>query len=81
MRVPSMLCPHITVSKRESDRKQYGEHSFLYRSMHLAEFTDHARLSIVTPGLLRANLEAPRRFCLGYARHSATLPLAVTKTC
>jgi hypothetical protein len=65
MRVPSTLCPHITVSKRESDRKQYGEHSFLCRSMHLAEFTDDARLSIVTPGLLRANLESPPAFLPG----------------
>ena len=57
MRVPSTLCPHITASKRESDRKQYGEHSFLYRSMHLAEFTDGTRLNITTPSLLRANKE------------------------
>jgi len=43
MRVPSMLCHTSRHLKRESDRKQYGEHSFLHRSMHLAEFTDDAR--------------------------------------
>jgi hypothetical protein len=65
MRVPSMLCPHITTTKRESDRKQYGERSFLYRSMHLAEFTDDASLSIITLGVLRANLESPPAFLPG----------------
>jgi hypothetical protein len=33
--------------------------------MHLAEFTDDARLSIITPGLLRANLESPPGFLPG----------------
>jgi hypothetical protein len=33
--------------------------------MYLAEFTDDARLSIVTPGLLRANLESPPAFLPG----------------
>jgi hypothetical protein len=65
IRIPSELCLHISEARRESDRKKFGEHSFLYRSMHLAEFTDDANLSIITPGLIRANLENPPLFISG----------------
>jgi phage terminase large subunit len=65
LRVPSTLCPHISKEKREADRKKFGEHSYLYRSMHLAEFTDDASLSIITPALIRGNLENPSAFIPG----------------
>lgn len=65
MRVPSTMCPHISEAKREADRRKFGEHSYLFRSMHLAEFTDDASMSIITPGLLRANLENPPAFVSG----------------
>jgi hypothetical protein len=65
LRVPSTLCPHISEEKREADRKKFGEHSYLYRSMHLAEFTDDASMAIISPALLRASLENPPAFIPG----------------
>jgi phage terminase large subunit len=65
LRVPSTMCPHIPDARREADRKKFGEHSYLYRSMHLAEFVDDANMSIITPALVRANMENSPAFVPG----------------
>ena len=50
--VTSMECPHIDAAKRDRDRRKHGESSALYRSMHLAEFSeDEERLIMTAPAL------------------------------
>lgn len=53
--VPSTECPHIDPAKRERDLEKHGAASPLYRSMHLAEFTeDEERLIVSASGLREA---------------------------
>ena len=53
--VTSMECPHINPAKRARDLEKHGEASALYRSMHLAEFTeDEERLIMTAPALRQA---------------------------
>ncbi len=61
-RVTSHDCAHIPESKRERDRLIYGEDSSIYRSMHLAEFTDLDGGVVFPPSKLRALLEKPPQF-------------------
>lgn len=46
--VPSSECPHIPAERRERDAIKYGVGSPLYRSKHLAEFTEDAERLILT---------------------------------
>ncbi|MCW1887698.1 hypothetical protein OKA04_23375 [Luteolibacter flavescens] len=59
--VPSVECPHIAGWKRERDREIHGETSDIYRSMHLAEFTEGGEFLIITPLALRAALDLQTR--------------------
>ena len=61
--VPSSDCPHIDPAKRARDREKHGERSALYRSMHLAEFTEDEERLVVTAETLRSAIDtqpAPR---------------------
>lgn len=53
IRVPSTDCAHISAEKRELDRIKYGEGHPLYRSKHLAEFTEDFDRLVLAPDLLR----------------------------
>lgn len=55
--VPSTECPHIKAEKRERDREKHGESSPLYRSMHLAEFTEDEERLVITGASLREAIE------------------------
>lgn len=55
--VTSMECPHIDPAKRERDREKHGENSALYRSMHLAEFTEDEERLVITASALREAVE------------------------
>lgn len=57
--VPSTDCPHIDPQKRERDRERHGESSPLYRSMHLAEFTENVERLVLCKESLRDALEHP----------------------
>ena len=61
LKVTSMDCPHIDPAKRERDRRRHGEGSPLFRSMHLAEFTEDEERLVMTPAALRAAIEAQPR--------------------
>jgi hypothetical protein len=52
-KVPSTECPHIPEERRELDRIKYGEDHPLYRSKHLAEFTEDSDLLVISPAQLR----------------------------
>ena len=58
IRVPSTDCAHISAEKRELDRIKYGESHPLYRSKHLAEFTEDFDRLVLAPDLLRNALDA-----------------------
>lgn len=47
-KVTSSMCPHISQNKIEFDKKELGEHSPLFRSRHLAEFTSLDESVIIT---------------------------------
>ena len=55
-KVPSMECPHIPEERRELDRIKYGEDHPLYRSKHLAEFTEDSERLVISPQRLREAL-------------------------
>lgn len=57
-RVPSSECPHIPAERRERDLLKYGVDHPLYRSKHLAEFTEDSDRLIITAEQL-ANLSQP----------------------
>lgn len=44
--VTSYDCPHIPEEKREQDKRLYGEDSSVYRSIHLAAFTEDTGESV-----------------------------------
>ena len=52
-------CPHIPASKRERDMEIHGEDSPIFRSMHLAEFTDLDSNAILSLGVLRNAIDNP----------------------
>lgn len=56
-KVTSMECPHIDPEKRKRDRRRHGESSALYRSMHLAEFTEDEERLIITAAALREAID------------------------
>ena len=55
--VTSLECPHIDPAKRERDRRKHGETSPLYRSMHLAEFTEDEERLVITSANLREAID------------------------
>jgi len=55
-RATSLDCPHIPKWKRDRDREIHGEESELFRSMHLAEFTEGGEFLLITQTALRAAL-------------------------
>jgi hypothetical protein len=66
LKVPSVMCPHITDAKREADRIRYRHYPHLYAWMHEAEFSeDESGRSIVSASELRGNLENPPAHVLG----------------
>ncbi|MGC4017507.1 MAG: hypothetical protein QM755_23780 [Luteolibacter sp.] len=59
-------CPHISPEKIERDRRLYGENHPVFRSMHLASFTeDSERLCISPEGLKRAQDAQPEKSTVG----------------
>ena len=46
-RVTSYMCPHIRPEKRAEDLETYGESHPLYRSMHLAEWTEGEDMLVI----------------------------------
>lgn len=58
IKVPSTDCPHISAEKRDQDRMKYGESHPLYRSKHLAEFTEDFDRLVLAPDLLRNALDS-----------------------
>ena len=56
-KVTSMDCPHIDPAKRERDLEKHGAASPLYRSMHLAEFTEDEERLVMTSEGLRNSIE------------------------
>lgn len=52
-KVSSMECPHIPAERRELDRIKYGEDHPLFRSKHLAEFTEDFERLVISPDKLR----------------------------
>ena len=58
IKVPSADCAHISAEKREQDRMKYGESHPLYRSKHLAEFTEDFDRLVLAPDLLRNALDS-----------------------
>ncbi len=61
VQMSSYDCPHISASKRERDKEIHGEDSPVFRSMHLAEFTDLDSNAILSLGDLRRALDNPPR--------------------
>jgi hypothetical protein len=57
-KVPSSECPHIPAERRERDLIKYGIDHPLYRSKHLAEFTEDSDRLIITAAQL-ANISQP----------------------
>jgi hypothetical protein len=55
----SYECPHISPAKRERDKEIHGEDSPIFRSMHLAEFTDLDSNAILSLGALRNAIDNP----------------------
>lgn len=58
-RVTSQECPHIPREKIERDCMELGEAHPVYRSMHLAEFTDLEDRPIIAATALRSAMESP----------------------
>lgn len=56
-KVPSTECPHIPIERREKDRERYGEDHPLYRSKHLAEFTEDNERMVINAERLRNALD------------------------
>ncbi len=56
-KVRSDECEHIDPQKRARDLQAYGEDHPLYRSMHLAEFTDDDQRLVIDPGRLARAIE------------------------
>jgi len=56
-KVRSDECPHIDPAKRERDKEKYGEDSALFRSMHLAEFTEDEENLVASPEALAKALD------------------------
>lgn len=56
-KVTSMECPHIDPAKRERDLRKHGASSALYRSMHLAEFTEDEERLVMTAAALSHAIE------------------------
>lgn len=56
-KVTSFMCPHIRPEKRAEDLETYGEDHPLYKSMHLAEWTEGDDCLIMTPSKLRLLME------------------------
>ena len=61
-RVTSYMCPHIRPEKRAEDLETYGESHPLYRSMHLAEWTEGEDMLVITPEQLRHAIDHPPAF-------------------
>jgi len=59
VKMSSYDCPHISNSKRERDKEIHGEDSPVFRSMHLAEFTDLDSNAILSLGILRRAIDNP----------------------
>jgi phage terminase large subunit len=59
MKVTSFDCPHIDPAKRARNLAKYGADHPLYRSMHLAEFTDLDNKCILSLGVLRNAIDNP----------------------
>jgi len=57
-KVTSYDCPHISRQKIEKDKEEWGEGSFLFRSRHLAEFTNLDELCVIKQQDLDKCLEA-----------------------
>lgn len=57
IKVTSEMCPHIPAEKRERDARTYGEDHPVYRSMHLAEFTEDTDRLVIDAPRLRAALD------------------------
>ncbi len=62
MKVTSFDCPHIRDEKRQEDLNTYGEAHPLYRSMHLAEWTEGDDMLVITPEQLRHAMDNPPPF-------------------
>lgn len=56
-KVRSDECPHIDKNKRARDLEKYGEDHPLYRSMHLAEFTEDEERLVLSPERMTKALE------------------------
>ena len=52
IKVSSDMCPHIDPAKVERDRRIYGEDHPIFRSMHLAEFTEDTNRLVLSPARL-----------------------------
>jgi phage terminase large subunit len=62
IKITSEDCAHISREKIERDRRLYGDDHPIFRSMHLAEFTEDAeRLVISTERLTRALQSQPEK--------------------
>ena len=64
-RVPSTECPHISEEKRARDLEKYGIHHPLYRSMHLAEFTEDVGRLVLTSERLTTAIECQPKIAPG----------------
>lgn len=58
VKATSFECPHIDPLKIERDKRLYGEDHPIYRSMHLAEFTEETDRLVLSTGQLAKALEA-----------------------
>lgn len=56
-RIPSTECPHIPAERRKRDLIKYGAKHPLYRSKHLAEFTEDSDRLILTGEALTAVIQ------------------------
>lgn len=56
-KITSLECEHIDPAKRQRDLEDLGEDHWLYRSMHLAEFTADAGRLIIPPEKLTKALD------------------------
>jgi phage terminase large subunit len=58
VKATSFDCPHISPEKIERDRRLYGDDHPLFRSMHLAEFTEDSERLVISADRLTKALEA-----------------------
>lgn len=58
IKATSSDCPHISKDKIERDRSIYGADHPVFRSMHLAEFSEGSELLIINPDLVAKALAA-----------------------